>query len=202
MTTSTTHPSQDWREFDQEPLPPILQGALEAFSEHGFHGASVRDVANRAGVTVPLLYYHYGSKEGLYVALVDLSTRETAWRTAAADADGSTPTERLANVTEAIVRHVTQRHLFAAVAGEARHLSPANRDRFVEPRREIEQIVERILADGVTSGEFTDLDVDRTARALLGLWRSVMGWYSPAGPDGPAEIAAQYVELSLRMVRP
>ena len=41
------------------------------FSEHGFEGASTRDIAGRAGVTQPLLNYHFNSKDELWRAAVD-----------------------------------------------------------------------------------------------------------------------------------
>ncbi len=47
----------------------ILEAALEVFSERGFHGASVPDVAQRAGVGVGSIYRHFTNKEGLGNAL-------------------------------------------------------------------------------------------------------------------------------------
>jgi AcrR family transcriptional regulator len=44
----------------------ILEAALSAFAEHGFHGASMRDIAARAGVSQSLLHHHFGTKEALW----------------------------------------------------------------------------------------------------------------------------------------
>lgn len=49
----------------------ILAAALESFSAASFDGASTRDIAARAGVTQPLLNYHFSSKEELWRAAVD-----------------------------------------------------------------------------------------------------------------------------------
>jgi TetR/AcrR family transcriptional regulator len=49
----------------------ILAAALDVFSERGFDGASTRDIAARAGVTQPLLHYHFTSKDELWRAAVD-----------------------------------------------------------------------------------------------------------------------------------
>jgi len=49
----------------------ILASALDVFSELGFDGASTRQIARRAGVTQPLLNYHFSSKEELWRAAVD-----------------------------------------------------------------------------------------------------------------------------------
>lgn len=44
----------------------ILESALAAFAQHGFHGASMRDIANRAGVSQSLVHHHFGAKEALW----------------------------------------------------------------------------------------------------------------------------------------
>lgn len=48
----------------------LLDAALTEFSKHGYGGASVADVCAAAGVTKPTLYHFFGSKEGLFAAVV------------------------------------------------------------------------------------------------------------------------------------
>jgi len=49
----------------------IVAAAVELFSERSFEGATQRQIATRAGVTQPLLNYHFRSKEALWQAAVD-----------------------------------------------------------------------------------------------------------------------------------
>jgi len=49
----------------------ILAAALDLFSERSFEGATTREIAARAGVTQPLLNYHFSSKDELWRAAVD-----------------------------------------------------------------------------------------------------------------------------------
>lgn len=49
----------------------ILEAALDLFSERSFKDATTREIARRAGVTQPLLNYHYRSKDDLWRAAVD-----------------------------------------------------------------------------------------------------------------------------------
>lgn len=49
----------------------IEQAALRLFLERGFAATSVREIAGEVGVTVPTLYYHFGSKDGILGALVE-----------------------------------------------------------------------------------------------------------------------------------
>lgn len=48
----------------------ILQNAVLQFSEKGFHGTSMRDIAEASGCTMPTLYYHYKSKNDLFEEIV------------------------------------------------------------------------------------------------------------------------------------
>lgn len=50
----------------------ILDAAEIEFADHGFDGASVRQIALRADVPVALINYHFGSKEGLYKAIFEM----------------------------------------------------------------------------------------------------------------------------------
>ena len=45
------------------------------FAERGFDGASIEEVASRAGVSKPVVYEHFGGKEGLYAVVVDREVR-------------------------------------------------------------------------------------------------------------------------------
>ena len=64
----------------------LLQAAQEVFVAQGFHAAAMDEIADRAGVSKPVLYQHFGSKLELYLALLDSScdslgsgTRVTAY---------------------------------------------------------------------------------------------------------------------------
>src|SRR5690242_6664520 len=49
----------------------ILETALDIFAAEGYEGASTRLLAERAGVNLPAIQYYFGSKEGLYRAVVE-----------------------------------------------------------------------------------------------------------------------------------
>ena len=51
----------------------ILSAALDVFADKAFDGAGMREIASRAGVSQPLLNYHFTSKEDLWKAAVDAS---------------------------------------------------------------------------------------------------------------------------------
>ncbi|MET7773198.1 TetR/AcrR family transcriptional regulator [Nocardia sp. NPDC005366] len=192
---------RQWRRVGDLDLSPILSAALDVFCEHGFHGTTVREIARRVGQTVPALYYHYDSKEGMLVALLELSTSDLHRRVrAAADAAGDAPAARLANVIEAIVLHMTVRSKMAALDPETRHLSSDNRKRYAARRKDIETLMVEIIESGVRQGEFVAPEPDETARALLGMCQSIGRWYRPEGALRPLELADRYAGIALRAV--
>ena len=56
----------------------ILDASLVEFAKHGYEGATTASVARRIGVTQPLIHYHFGSKEALWRAAVELAFSQMA----------------------------------------------------------------------------------------------------------------------------
>jgi AcrR family transcriptional regulator len=65
----------------------MIDAALALFTEHGFDGTSMDDIAERAGITKPLLYTYFESKEGLYLACIEHAARPMIEAVAAVAAD-------------------------------------------------------------------------------------------------------------------
>jgi len=51
----------------------LLETAIDMFAEKGYAGTSVREIVDRAGVSKPVLYYYFKSKEGLFLAILDMA---------------------------------------------------------------------------------------------------------------------------------
>jgi AcrR family transcriptional regulator len=63
----------------EETRAGILDAAIEAFAEGGFHGTGTRTVSDRAGVTPATVYYYFPNKRSLYAAAFQHSV-DTAWK--------------------------------------------------------------------------------------------------------------------------
>ncbi|MDN5915061.1 MAG: TetR/AcrR family transcriptional regulator [Pseudonocardia sp.] len=87
----------------------ILDAAVDLFSEHGYSHASMDTVAERVGVTKPVLYTHFGSKEGLLLACISRARTELLEATATAAATAGTPEDMLRRGTRAFFDHLDQR---------------------------------------------------------------------------------------------
>ncbi len=65
------HPADTGYARGEETRGRIVLTALKLFGEHGFEGASTRDIASAAGVNAPALQYYFDGKEGVYLACVE-----------------------------------------------------------------------------------------------------------------------------------
>lgn len=127
----------NWRRFAPLQLEPSLLGALAAFVERGYAGATMRDVGRQAGLSVPGLYHHHASKQQLLVALLDLAMQELIARSTAARSEGRDPVERFSLLVECLVLFHTHRRDFGFLGtSEMRSLQPVARERVAAARRE------------------------------------------------------------------
>jgi AcrR family transcriptional regulator len=104
----------------------ILDAALAVFGDRGYQNASMDQVAERVGVTKPVLYTHFGSKHGLLLACIGRARAELLEATSAAAASASNPEEMLRRGTLAFFDYLESRSpewkvLYAesTVAGDA-----------------------------------------------------------------------------------
>jgi len=84
----------------------VLQAALECFGAFGFEGASTRAVAERAGISHPLVLYHFQSKENLWIATVEhaLADYGEQMKRNIAEAPGQSASVALGRFIEQFVR--------------------------------------------------------------------------------------------------
>ena len=73
----------------QERRSQLLDIGRSLFAEKGFDAASIEEIASRAGVTKPVVYEHFGGKEGLYAVVVDREMERILTGVTGALADGS-----------------------------------------------------------------------------------------------------------------
>jgi AcrR family transcriptional regulator len=72
----------------QERREQLLDVGREVFAERGFEAASIEEIAGRANITKPVVYEHFGGKEGLYAVIVDREVQRLLGRiTSALTAD-------------------------------------------------------------------------------------------------------------------
>ncbi|MDF1602116.1 TetR family transcriptional regulator [Nocardioides sp. YIM 152315] len=193
-----------WREYDALPVDPVSRAGLELFVERGYHGSTVRMIAERCGMTVAGVYHHVPSKHDLLVNLMRRAMGEMIARGEAARADADGPRERLANLVESLVLFHVHRMPWAYLAtNEARALEGAAATEMLEARRRMRQIFEDVVVECRGGATQPGLVPDRvTARAIVTMTISIPDWYADGGRPDPDVLAAQYVALAEDMVYP
>ncbi|GAA0946327.1 TetR family transcriptional regulator [Pseudonocardia zijingensis] len=179
----------------------LLDAAIAAFAEKGFHGTTTRDVAAAAGMSPAALYVHHRSKEEL-LYLISRSGHEDTLRLVQ-DAIASTddPADALRTVIHDFAVHHARVHSSARIVNyELSALTPEHHAEIRDLRRRIETAVRELVERGVAEGAFHTPDPRMTAIALLSLGIDIARWYRDEGPLSPEDIAEHYAEMALRMV--
>src|SRR6201999_2090142 len=71
QVSAQPHPSGRKRMTGKERREQLLGIGRRLFAERGFEGTSIEEIAAQAGVSKPVVYEHFGGKEGLYAVVVD-----------------------------------------------------------------------------------------------------------------------------------
>lgn len=145
----------------------MLQAAGEAFATHGFHGSSMDEIARAAGISKPMLYRYFGSKEDLYAAYLRLAGRELIERVRAPDTRDQPPRARLSAGLRAFFAYVEEHRAgWAVLHGETTTPTDAH------IAREVDELRRRII--GMLTALFGDAAF---AHAFTGAAESLATWW-------------------------
>ena len=175
---------------------------VDLIAERGYHGTSLRVVAERVGIQMASLYYHFPSKQAVLVEIMmttlDDLTRQT---TAAAQGAGSDPVERLrAAIRSHVIFHAERRREAFITDSELRSLDGPNLTRVTAARDWYESVFADILRAGVASNLLMVPDLRLALNALLAMCTEVAVWYRSGGRLSLADIANVYCSLFLQGV--
>ena len=180
----------------------LMDAAVDAFADKGFHATSTRDIAARARMSPAGVYVHFASKQDLLFELcrrghiLALEVVTTARRSA------DTPPAQLVAIVSAFARwHAEQFRTARIVQYEFPHLTPEHRAEVMTLRKQIDAVVTDVLQAGVASDDFDVPDVAMTTLAVQSLTIDVARWYKPGIRRTPESIGTAYGNLALRLVR-
>lgn len=156
----------------------ILTVASRLFAVHGYHGTTTREIAEGVGIRQPSLFHHFSSKAEIMKALLEHDLSHAvgrAERTARADASAAV---RLYRYLLDDVTHVaTSPYNLAGVYTEEVRAS-AEFEPWHRKRRRLHRAIERIVADGVGSGDFIAFPPLLIREAVLGILGRTLASYS------------------------
>lgn len=200
-TAQPVRKQRDWRVFEAAPFDAPLQAALEAFMEIGYHGATMRDIARRAGLSVPGIYHHYASKQDMLVAILNHSIEDLLWRYEAAVAEADDTLGRFTQAVECLVLFHTRRRDWGFLGrSEQRSLEGDAAVQAREKRVFAEHSLINLVEEGRNAGIFATESSGVAGRAVILMCVGTVYWFREDGDDAPEDIARQYVHLALKMV--
>jgi AcrR family transcriptional regulator len=199
----TGHYPQPWTARLPESSRRMIEAAIDAFADRGYHATTTRDIATRVGLSPAALYVHFPSKQAL-LAQISVAGHEAAVDLVEQSMTRSDdPLGRLRAVMRAFSSWYAEYHLVARVVQqELFALADDDRRAVIAMRQKIQRQVEQLLRDGVRAGQMEVEDTRAVARALLSLSVDVARWYDPKSQETPEGIGELYADLATRMVRP
>jgi AcrR family transcriptional regulator len=154
----------------------MLDMAEAVFAERGYRAASMDEIAERCGVSKPMLYEYFGSKDGLLMAAIDRSKAELYEATRAAMEQAATPEEVVWHGMLAYFEFMdTRSRSFAMLLQEPMVVPPATGEAIEQTRRQQSGLIAPIIAalaprmPGPAVEAYTEIIVGACER--LALWR-------------------------------
>jgi AcrR family transcriptional regulator len=178
----------------------ILKSALTLFSEKGYDATSVREICSASGITKPTLYHFYGSKEGVYRALVDDTLERLREDIARALAEDGPLRGRLRRLALTFFGAACAEPDLARFILALTHTPPSSAPRtdFLRFYDEILALVTRAIEEGVDRGEVSPGPVDIRLLILMGaLGEALHGYLLAERPDLTPELADTLVDVVL-----
>lgn len=169
----------------------LMTVGREVFAAHGYDSTLIDDIAQRAGVSKPIVYEHFGSKEGLYAAIVDKELDALISRVSLSISTG-TPRMRFEGAVFAFMTYTLEQPAgFAVLARDA----PTSLG-----RRGLTRVIDDLalrVAD-LFRHEFSRAGYDPDiapiyAHALVGMVTQVGQWWAAEGRGVPVDYVVQHV---------
>ena len=149
----------------------LLETATELFAEKGYAATSVREIVERAGVSKPVLYYYFKSKEGLFYAILEWAAAVQQNILNEIFEFQGTVEERFIFLYRRVQEGIREYQslyimIHGLIFGPPQGVPEYD---FASYQRHMLNAVKRIYADGVATGEIRDIDAEEVAFLVLAL---------------------------------
>lgn len=180
----------------------ILGEALRLFAEHGYGGASIRDIAQLVGIKGASVYSHFPSKAHVLAELIRIGHEEhhRRMRDALMSADPAPQRQLVAVVRAHVLAHAEYSMLAVVANAELHALPPEFAAPILDVRRQSETLLVEVIQRGVDLGVFQVPDVQLAMPAIGAMGLRVAHWYTPELGKTPEQIANAFAEFACRVV--
>jgi len=191
--------------------PPIIENARERilddaaslFAREGYDGTSLGDLAESVGVTKAAIYHYFPNKKEIYEGIIVKTLDGLLRDVTAATLKASDPADALLKF---MIAHADnfERHYNGFLAMLVGYGSMQNVVMLAEAQRlrdDYEDLLRKIVSDGIESGQFRNVDVQVTARAALSMLNWMARWFKPGKGRKASSFAQEYCDLILGGLR-
>lgn len=179
----------------EERRQQLLDVARSLFAEKGFDGASVEEIAHRANVSKPVVYEHFGGKEGVYAVVVDREMHYLLSSMTTALAEEAHPRLLLERAAGALLDYVEGSADGFRILVRASPVASAT-GTFSSLLNDIASQVESILGVQFSSRGYDSKLAALYSQALVGMVALTGQWWLDSRSPRKADVAAHLVNLS------
>lgn len=172
----------------------LIEIARTVFAEKGFDGASVEEIAARAQVSKPVVYEHFGGKEGLYAVVVDREVRQLLTMMRGALSSGS-PRVLLEQAAVALLDYIEESSEGFRILVRDSPLGSASGS-YVSIMGDIATRVEGILVDEFKRHGLDPKTAPMYSQMLVGMVGATGQWWLDARKPAKEVVAANLVNLA------
>ena len=176
----------------------LLRNAIQLFSRSGFRDTSLQEIADQLGITRPLFYYYFESKEDLLWRIIGHlgdALLEQARPIAVAD---EPPIRRLTWLferhVEALLEDVDAFRIYFA---ERNQLSGKRDLRLKRGERLYHELISEVIVEGQRLGEIRPCDPHLATRLAIGTANSLLRWFTPSAAISAPQLMSATIDYML-----
>jgi AcrR family transcriptional regulator len=182
----------------------IIQAAAHLFADQGFDGTTTIQISREAGVTEPLIYYHFKGKDDLFTQILESVFQDYFDRLTVFDDHPGTEMDKIEALVALHFQFVDEKpdeiyltfSTCPAKLNDPDHICARNIQR---QREHLKAMLIGCLERGVASGEFTKVPIVETAHLIIAL---ITGWMRLRGLkidalEGMKEVTTEFIRRSL-----
>jgi AcrR family transcriptional regulator len=164
------------------------------FAKRGYEGASIEEIADRAKVSRPIVYEHFGGKEGLYAVVVDREMDYVVRRITEAIATG-TPRARIESASLAFLTYVKDNPEGFAILTQDRPVASAGTG-MSSLLNDVAERVSGVFASSFKAAGYDPRAAPIYAHALIGMVTFVGQWWTTTRKPHVEEVASHIAALA------
>jgi AcrR family transcriptional regulator len=173
----------------------LLDISRRLFAERGLDATSIEEIAAQAGVSKPVVYEHFGSKEGIYAVVVDREV-ERFLAMATQLLEGEDTREKFETAAITLLRYIEENSDGFRILVRDSPLAGSGSGTFATLLSDVASQVEYILGDVLKSRGYDPKHAPMYAQMLVGMVAFTGQWWLDAREPKLEEVAAHLINMA------